>query len=136
MIYNFFFSSRRRHTRCALVTGVQTCALPIYVRFFGAGVIAVAALWTLVKIAGPVFGGIRSAMAASRARQGGQALAIEEPDMSITWVFGGSLFLMPPLGALLWVELSCGPHPGASFALIAGAILFLLIVGLRIASGT
>src|SRR3546814_4420637 len=33
MIYNmavsFFFSSRRRHTSCALVTGVQTCALPI-----------------------------------------------------------------------------------------------------------
>src|SRR3546814_4716628 len=29
----FLFSSRRRHTRCALVTGVQTCALPI----FGAG---------------------------------------------------------------------------------------------------
>src|SRR3546814_2382418 len=27
----FFFSSRRRHTRCALVTGVQTCALPIWV---------------------------------------------------------------------------------------------------------
>src|SRR3546814_7102149 len=26
----FFFSSRRRHTKCALVTGVQTCALPIY----------------------------------------------------------------------------------------------------------
>src|SRR3546814_11696876 len=26
----FFFSSRRRHTSCALVTGVQTCALPIY----------------------------------------------------------------------------------------------------------
>src|SRR3546814_17939968 len=29
MFYLFFFSSRRRHTRCALVTGVQTCALPI-----------------------------------------------------------------------------------------------------------
>src|SRR3546814_8528381 len=28
----FFFSSRRRHTRCALVTGVQTCALPIFHR--------------------------------------------------------------------------------------------------------
>src|SRR3546814_10256137 len=27
-----FFSSRRRHTRCALVTGVQTCALPIWRR--------------------------------------------------------------------------------------------------------
>src|SRR3546814_1619290 len=29
VMYFFFFSSRRRHTRCALVTGVQTCALPI-----------------------------------------------------------------------------------------------------------
>src|SRR3546814_1318439 len=37
----FFFSSRRRHTRCALVTGVQTCALPIcetYLLGAGAGV--------------------------------------------------------------------------------------------------
>src|SRR3546814_11723906 len=30
-VFFFLFSSRRRHTRCALVTGVQTCALPIYV---------------------------------------------------------------------------------------------------------
>src|SRR3546814_1044727 len=30
MSFSFFFSSRRRHTSCALVTGVQTCALPIF----------------------------------------------------------------------------------------------------------
>src|SRR3546814_2015602 len=30
-MFSFFFSSRRRHTRCALVTGVQTCALPIFI---------------------------------------------------------------------------------------------------------
>src|SRR3546814_8335488 len=35
MCYCFFFSSRRRHTRCALVTGVQTCALPICVSLMG-----------------------------------------------------------------------------------------------------
>src|SRR3546814_18995197 len=29
LFFIFFFSSRRRHTRCALVTGVQTCALPL-----------------------------------------------------------------------------------------------------------
>src|SRR3546814_5692140 len=29
ILFLCFFSSRRRHTRCALVTGVQTCALPI-----------------------------------------------------------------------------------------------------------
>src|SRR3546814_6602830 len=36
MLCVFFFSSRRRHTSCALVTGVQTCALPIYL-FAGDG---------------------------------------------------------------------------------------------------
>src|SRR3546814_9992436 len=41
VLFLFFLSSRRRHTRCALVTGVQTCALPIFrhdapnLRFFG-----------------------------------------------------------------------------------------------------
>src|SRR3546814_18752980 len=35
LYYCFFFSSRRRHTRCALVTGVQTCALPICFHGFG-----------------------------------------------------------------------------------------------------
>src|SRR3546814_19816380 len=37
VVARFFFSSRRRHTRCALVTGVQTCALPIFaIRITGA----------------------------------------------------------------------------------------------------
>src|SRR3546814_4204662 len=35
----FFFSSRRRHTRCALVTGVQTCALPIFLPLFASHVL-------------------------------------------------------------------------------------------------
>src|SRR3546814_6632173 len=41
IVYCFFLSSRRRHTRCALVTGVQTCALPICYRF---GYVQVAAV--------------------------------------------------------------------------------------------
>src|SRR3546814_4954384 len=40
----FFFSSRRRHTRCALVTGVQTCALPIWPALRGRARRRVAAL--------------------------------------------------------------------------------------------
>src|SRR3546814_6667495 len=41
----FFFSSRRRHTRCALVTGVQTCALPIFcLALFGGLAVGIAAL--------------------------------------------------------------------------------------------
>src|SRR3546814_9152315 len=40
----FVVSSRRRHTRCALVTGVQTCALPIYTGGFTDHVFAACAL--------------------------------------------------------------------------------------------
>src|SRR3546814_9683392 len=43
----FFLSSRRRHTRCALVTGVQTCALPIWIwsfNFLSVAILGVAAL--------------------------------------------------------------------------------------------
>src|SRR3546814_472538 len=43
----FFFSSRRRHTRCALVTGVQTCALPI---LRNAGIDRLGALYSAIDI--------------------------------------------------------------------------------------
>src|SRR3546814_12760041 len=36
-VIDCFFSSRRRHTSCALVTGVQTCALPIFLNILGEG---------------------------------------------------------------------------------------------------
>src|SRR3546814_17353421 len=39
-MYVFFFSSRRRHTRCALVTGVQTCALPISFACFSPAILS------------------------------------------------------------------------------------------------
>src|SRR3546814_10357831 len=52
----FFFSSSRRHTRCALVTGVQTCALPISLPFKGASADMIAGSgWTNV-----IFGGLMS----------------------------------------------------------------------------
>src|SRR3546814_6398039 len=38
IMFGCFFSSRRRHTRCALVTGVQTCALPILTDTIAAGI--------------------------------------------------------------------------------------------------
>src|SRR3546814_9854978 len=63
----FVFSSRRRHTRCALVTGVQTCALPIYV--FKRADIA----WPVVRFEQHDRGGVE--LLAGQPRLGG---AIEE----------------------------------------------------------
>src|SRR3546814_3873985 len=45
----FFFSSRRRHTRCALVTGVQTCALPIWLLALGRAAFAPALVRPAVR---------------------------------------------------------------------------------------
>ena len=104
------------------------------VRFFGAGVIGVAAIWTLVKISGPVIGGIRSAMAASRARQGGEQLAIEERDMPIGIVALGSIAMMVPIAWLLWTGIAGGPLAGSAPLLIGGALVFILVIGLMIAA--
>lgn len=104
------------------------------VRFFGAGVIGVAAVWTLLRIAGPVIGGVRSAMAASRARHAGEALAIEEQDLPITAVALGALAMMVPIAVLLWSVIAGGPLAGSELVLIAGAVVFVVVFGLLIAA--
>src|SRR3546814_3262628 len=74
----FFFSRRRRHTRCALVTGVQTCALPICnyynpfgTRFYGPGTANPdqAPSDVLINNYRPIGMGLRSADVTSRAWQ-------------------------------------------------------------------
>src|SRR3546814_6500431 len=47
LCFFFFFSSRRRHTICALVTGVQTCALPIFL--LNVGFVAIEAFYGLMS---------------------------------------------------------------------------------------
>jgi len=106
------------------------------VRFFGAGVIGVAAIWTLLKIAGPVIGGIRSAMAASAARHAGHVLALEEQDIPIKWVAAVSALTLLPITWLLWDVIAGGALAGSAFALIAGALMFVVVIGLLIAAVT
>uniref|UniRef100_UPI0035CA6A9B OPT family oligopeptide transporter n=1 Tax=uncultured Sphingomonas sp. TaxID=158754 RepID=UPI0035CA6A9B len=88
------------------------------IRFFGAGVIGVAAVWTLLRIAGPVIGGIRSALAASRARGAGETLALEERDLPIGIVAAGSLAILVPIAWLLWSTLAGGPLERSAVLLI------------------
>ncbi len=106
------------------------------VRFFGAGVIGVAAVWTLLKIAGPVIGGIRSALAASRARHAGEALALEERDLPVSVVALGSLAILFPIAWLLWTTIAGGPLAGSAVLLISGALVFIVVIGLMIAAVT
>ncbi|WP_333606091.1 OPT family oligopeptide transporter [Novosphingobium sp.] len=117
--------------------GAEAWAASVFktdVRFFGAGVIGIAAIWTLMRIAGPVIGGIRSAMAASRARHDGEALAIVEQDLPIGYVLFGTLAVLAPIAILLWTLLSGGPLAGSEIILILGALAFVVIFGLMIAA--
>src|SRR3546814_803237 len=74
----FFFSSRRRHTRCALVTGVQTCALPI------SGLVDLVGDLAAGHGLGPPFGGVGEAGGAGGADRGSDSpaddsLAVADP---------------------------------------------------------
>ena len=104
------------------------------VRFLGAGVIGVAAIWTLLRIIGPVVRGIKSSLASSAAARGGAVLALEDRDMPIAVVGAVSLLVLVPIGVLLWSVIAGGPLAGSAVALIAGALLFVLVIGLVIAA--
>src|SRR3546814_6605204 len=74
----FFFSSRRRHTRCALVTGVQTCALPIFRKKLQRADLAPDD--PTVGVAGPVLGAVQISEAFHAARRTTEVLvAIGRP---------------------------------------------------------
>jgi putative OPT family oligopeptide transporter len=104
------------------------------VRFFGAGVIGVAAIWTLVRIAGPVLGGLRASLAASRGVRGGDSLALKERDLPFPIVAGVSLLVLVPIAFLLHGVISGGPLAGQEVLLIASSLIFVLVIGLVIAA--
>jgi putative OPT family oligopeptide transporter len=105
------------------------------VRFFGAGVIGVAAIWTLLKIIGPIVKGISSAMAASRVRRrGGETLALVERDIPIGIVGLVILGSLVPIGILLWLFVQGGPLAPDAAPLIAGTLLWVLAAGIVIAA--
>ena len=104
------------------------------VRFIGAGAMAVAAVWTLVKIIGPITKGIKDSLASSRARHDGQEVDITERDIPFPVVAGVTVASMIPVGLLLWLfvkDSSIMHHTGS---LVLLSILYVLLVGLIVAS--
>jgi putative OPT family oligopeptide transporter len=106
------------------------------VRFIGAGTIGVAAIWTLLRIIGPIIAGIRGALAANRERKAGrgEALPITERDIPIGIVTACILLSMIPIGMLLYAFANTNPiaaNPGATIIL---SIIYILIAGVVIAA--
>jgi len=104
------------------------------VRFIGAGTIGVAAIWSLLKIIGPIIAGLRSALAASRARTAGETLDLTERDLPIGVVALVSLLILAPIAWLIWDFSTGGPVHDYPVAVIGGSLVYVLIVGVLIAA--
>ncbi|WP_297188397.1 oligopeptide transporter, OPT family [uncultured Corynebacterium sp.] len=103
------------------------------VRMAGAGAMTVAALWTLLKIIGPIVRGIKESLASSRHRKAGDVLPLTERDMPMSVVVIVTLASMLPIGLLLWLfakDTDISHHVGS---LITVSIIFTLLIGLVVA---
>jgi len=101
------------------------------VRFVGAGAIGVAAIWTLLKVIGPIVRGIAGAIAANRERVAGGygALELTERDLPIGVVGGAILATLVPIAALVW-----GFAPGIGGLTVLAAVLYIVVAGVMIAA--
>lgn len=108
------------------------------VRFIGAGTIGIAAIWTLLKIIGPIMKGIMAAIAANRARREGRgdSLPLTERDLPITIVAGTIVASLVPIALLLWAFADSGPIATAPGLTIGLSLLYILGAGVVIASVT
>lgn len=106
------------------------------VRFVGAGTIGIAAIWTLLRIIGPIVRGIAGAMAAAKVRKAGRAanLDITERDLPIGVVGGTILMAMLPIGLLLAGFARGGPIEAAFGTTMLATVLYVLVIGIAIAS--
>jgi len=106
------------------------------VRFIGAGAIGAAAIWTLAKLAAPVWAGLAGAMRASQLRASGQAedLPRTERDMPI-WIVGATILAsLIPLAILFNSFLAAGPLEQVLWPLIAGGVLYVVVAGFLVAA--
>ena len=106
------------------------------VRFIGAGTIGVAAIWTLLKIIGPIIKGIMGAIAANKERRAGrgEGLALTERDLPITIVGGTIIASMVPIWLLLAAFGQSGPIADATASTLIVTIVYILFAGVVIAA--
>jgi putative OPT family oligopeptide transporter len=105
------------------------------VRFMGAGVIGAAAIWTLGKLALPIWSGLVSAFEANKARKvDGAVIPRTEQDIPINVVGLVSLLLLAPAGWFLAHFLTGGPITSLAAPLVAIGIGYVLVAGLLAAA--
>ena len=116
------------------VSDIVSTVFSSQVRYIGAGVMAVAAIWTLVKIISPIVKGIRDAMRSSHTRHDGGEVPQTERDIPITIVALVIVLSMIPVGGLLWLFTNGTEIAHNTAMLIAVSVIFTLLAGLLVAA--
>ncbi len=116
------------------VSDIVSSTFSTEVRFVGAGTIAVAAVWTLLKILGPIVRGIRAAAVSSAARRSGGTVDLAERDLPIGIVGGTILVSLIPIAILLWSFLSSTPVTDKTTATIVVSLIYIVLIGAVIAA--
>ena len=104
------------------------------VRFVGAGTIGVAALWTLLRVIGPIFHGVTAAIAAQRKRGQGTNVALTEQDLPIGLVGAVILAAMLPIGLLLAGFAKDGPIEAHFWPVMLLTVAYVFVIGIFLAS--
>lgn len=104
------------------------------VRFIGAGAIGVAAVWTLIKLIGPLVSGVASAIAAQRARSGGESTDRTERDIPMGIVAILSVSILAAIATLIWSFTAGTPLAGQAAAIVAGGVLYVVAIGFLVAA--
>lgn len=104
------------------------------VRLIGAGAIAIAAIWTLIKVMGPIVRGIKGSLASSQSRREGETVDITERDIPFNIVGGSILVLLIPIGLLLWDFVHSTVLEGSAAGIIAVSVVFVFVIGLAVAA--
>jgi putative OPT family oligopeptide transporter len=106
------------------------------IRFIGAGTIGVAAIWTLLRVIGPIVKGVTAAIAANRARSGAGmgSLDLTERDIPIGIVGGTIIAAMIPIALLLADFATGGPVAAALGLSLIASVIYVLVAGIIIAS--
>lgn len=101
------------------------------VRFVGAGAIGIAAIWSLIKLVGPLIKGVSDTMAAGSSAKTG---AHDDRDIPLGVIALLSLICLAAIAALLYLFMQGTPLAALGWPLIAGGVVFTVIVGAFIAT--
>ena len=118
-----------------LNTGIEQHVLGLWtsqVRFIGAGAMAIAAIWTLLRLAGPLLSGFLRTAAAARALRADADQT--DRDLNPGWIVALSVLCLGVSAALVWNFAETGSLAGSALALTMVALPLIVVIGFLVAA--